>query len=355
MKLSNLDLLCSVPLTQMSGIKHATGLEEGVSPFQALFMELQIPYQSGTPETLEDEVQDETKIEVEQELDLAPVSVDLSHSKVPETEQGQIDVKPLINPIPLPNHFIELPRRPIPIIDLPKLPSQALTVPLFVRSERFEGDGLRKNTQLLTTAPDLEKLEFYPDEKPYIQQVKSEIEGPLESVESTNEIRIPEQQQSKPGTLPQGLSVLEIRVPEDVPETPFLRQELPRVLMAPIRQLVSTEGGMFRIQLFPEHLGHIELMVSVEEGQVTASLTTSSHLAKEVLETQLPQLRQQLIEQGVAMESLEVEWRDSRDAPERQANQQQSESHKQRSSMESNQQEPSESESEQDDGFDFSV
>jgi flagellar hook-length control protein FliK len=67
--------------------------------------------------------------------------------------------------------------------------------------------------------------------------------------------------------------------------------------------LGSTEA---RFSLYPEHLGHVEIKISTQEGQVSAQIITDTSLAKETLEGQLHQLRQALQQLGINVQKLEV-------------------------------------------------
>lgn len=395
MKLSNLDLLCSVPLKQ-GGVINSSVSEEA-SPFQTLFSELQLEQQSlKNPIRIEGELssdfQDLEESLIQTELsDLADVQPIINAYKAPlmsseqdemKLQQSEVDVpvlgsrniEQLEKTIEIPKFFVELPRRPITVVDLPKSPvPHPISVSLFERNKVFEGEGNRKNDLIFSDFTQGEKIEMNPIEnttlrsaKPTlnlvdeglkrelvgapVQPISEEVSVQLEPTKNTSEVVLENELVSFSKT-----SEIPLNIPEDVPELEFLRHELPRVLLNPIKGSADTQGGTFRIQIFPEHLGHIDLLVTVEEGQLTAKMTTSSHLTKDVLETQLPQLRQQLTDQGVSIESLEIEWRDSRDAPERQAHQQQPESRQQHTFMESNQQESNEPEPVPDDGFDFSV
>ena len=393
MKLSNLDLLCSAPLKQSGASKSSN--PEGISSFQALFSELQLDQRNlKDPITIEGEltsdlVEDEDEIELQIDVvvlaDRETISdakeepivsseqeiIQQEHSEVDLPVVSSIHLEPVKKHIELPKVFIELPRRPITMVDLPKTPLPVpISVSLFERNQVFEGEESRKTNLNFSVSATSEKMEGSAIENSPLKTVeptasvalnKELVASPIqpnaeevsihsEPTKKTSEVVLENElvALSKP-------SEFSLHIPEDVPELEFLRHELPRVLLNPLKGSVNTQGGTFRIQIFPEHLGHIDLMVTVEEGQLTAKMTTSSHLTKDVLETQLPQLRQQLTDVGVSIESLEIEWRDSRESPERQAQQQQPESRKQRSFMESNQQEPNESDLPQDDSFDFSV
>lgn len=61
-----------------------------------------------------------------------------------------------------------------------------------------------------------------------------------------------------------------------------------------------------KFSLFPEHLGHIEIKISSQQGQVSAQILTDTSLAKEALESQLPHLRQALQHQGIIVQKLDI-------------------------------------------------
>ncbi|MCH6263932.1 flagellar hook-length control protein FliK [Neobacillus citreus] len=61
-----------------------------------------------------------------------------------------------------------------------------------------------------------------------------------------------------------------------------------------------------KFSLFPEHLGHIEIKLTSQEGQVSAQILTGNSLAKDALEGQLQQLRQALQQHGIVVQKLDV-------------------------------------------------
>jgi flagellar hook-length control protein FliK len=68
-------------------------------------------------------------------------------------------------------------------------------------------------------------------------------------------------------------------------------------------QLGSTEA---RFSLYPEHLGHIEIKITSQLGQISAQILAETGLAKEALEGQIHQLRQALQQHGLLVKNLEV-------------------------------------------------
>ncbi|WP_237690673.1 flagellar hook-length control protein FliK [Paenibacillus caui] len=61
-----------------------------------------------------------------------------------------------------------------------------------------------------------------------------------------------------------------------------------------------------KISLFPEHLGHVDVRITLHNGQVVAQFITEHAFAKDSLEQQMTQLRAALQSQGLQVEKLEV-------------------------------------------------
>ncbi|MBP1961107.1 flagellar hook-length control protein FliK [Paenibacillus aceris] len=61
-----------------------------------------------------------------------------------------------------------------------------------------------------------------------------------------------------------------------------------------------------KLSLFPKNLGHVDVRISMHDGQLIAQFAADSLAAKQMLENQLPQLRQALQLQGLQVEKLEV-------------------------------------------------
>ncbi|MFC4355262.1 flagellar hook-length control protein FliK [Chryseomicrobium palamuruense] len=91
------------------------------------------------------------------------------------------------------------------------------------------------------------------------------------------------------------------------PEFEKFRFEFARNMAVPLRQAIGDGGQTLRIQVFPENLGHIDIVVSMQDGKMHAQLTASSTITKDILEMQLPQLRQSLQDQGIQVDQLDIE------------------------------------------------
>ncbi|MBP1991335.1 flagellar hook-length control protein FliK [Paenibacillus eucommiae] len=61
-----------------------------------------------------------------------------------------------------------------------------------------------------------------------------------------------------------------------------------------------------KLSLFPRNLGHVDVKISLHEGQLVAHFAADTLAGKQMLESQLPLLRQSLLNQGLQVEKLEV-------------------------------------------------
>ncbi|WP_211652926.1 flagellar hook-length control protein FliK [Planococcus alpniumensis] len=116
--------------------------------------------------------------------------------------------------------------------------------------------------------------------------------------------------------------------PVDVPvrQVPVqkLSETLAEWISSPARLSAGGNETRLRINIFPEHLGHLEILVSTAGGKVSAQIIASQGAAKEAVEFQLNQLRMSLSQQGVEIDRLEV--REERSSSEFQQHERQRES-----------------------------
>ncbi|OZB97802.1 flagellar hook-length control protein FliK [Paenibacillus sp. XY044] len=72
-------------------------------------------------------------------------------------------------------------------------------------------------------------------------------------------------------------------------------------------EIVKHEGiSEAKISLYPEHLGQVDIKLTMQNGQLVAQFTTEHAGAKDLLEQQMSQLRSTLQSQGVQVEKLVV-------------------------------------------------
>ncbi|WP_409340973.1 flagellar hook-length control protein FliK [Paenibacillus sp. MBLB4367] len=61
-----------------------------------------------------------------------------------------------------------------------------------------------------------------------------------------------------------------------------------------------------RLSLTPEHLGQVDVKISLQNGQLVAQFSAQTLLGKEMIESQLSHLRSTLVSQGLQVEKIEV-------------------------------------------------
>jgi flagellar hook-length control protein FliK len=90
-----------------------------------------------------------------------------------------------------------------------------------------------------------------------------------------------------------------------VPVENFSNEMTPFIInkMEIVKQTGFTEA---RISLNPEHLGQVDIKLTMQNGQLIAQFMTRSTDAKELIDQQMAQLRSALIAQGLQIEKIEV-------------------------------------------------
>ncbi len=74
-----------------------------------------------------------------------------------------------------------------------------------------------------------------------------------------------------------------------------------------VRLLTTSGNSEIVIKLKPEHLGELTLKVAIENGQVNATFHTNNQEVRSIIETSLPQLRQDLQNNGLKVSYVNVE------------------------------------------------
>jgi len=85
-----------------------------------------------------------------------------------------------------------------------------------------------------------------------------------------------------------------------------LIEELGDVLRGSFRFNATGEGTQIKVNIFPEHLGHLDIRITELNGKIAAQIFTSSLVAKEALDLQINQLRNSLLQQGITIEKIEI-------------------------------------------------
>lgn len=82
-------------------------------------------------------------------------------------------------------------------------------------------------------------------------------------------------------------------------------------------QLANARDGQIRLRLTPAELGSLKLELHVKDGVMKARLEAENQTAKTALLEQLPMLKDRLSEQGIVIESFDVDLRDESQSEQR--------------------------------------
>lgn len=83
-------------------------------------------------------------------------------------------------------------------------------------------------------------------------------------------------------------------------------REIVTQVVEQIKVRVNADTSSMEVQLNPENLGKVNLTVVAKEGHITAQFVTENELARQALEGQVQQLRENLGEQGLKVDEVEV-------------------------------------------------
>ena len=104
----------------------------------------------------------------------------------------------------------------------------------------------------------------------------------------------------------------------DTKSAPVVRQEIPvvhaqrfaeeagQVLLKSMKFSLTDGVSEARLSLHPEQLGQVQVKITISNGQLVAQFIADTAMGKEAIESQLPQLRMALQNQGIQVEKLEV-------------------------------------------------
>lgn len=73
-----------------------------------------------------------------------------------------------------------------------------------------------------------------------------------------------------------------------------------------VKVVIKPSQTSMEMQLNPESLGKVNLLVTQKEGVLTAQFTVQNEIAKEALESQMQTLKDNFVQQGIKVEAVEV-------------------------------------------------
>jgi flagellar hook-length control protein FliK len=83
-------------------------------------------------------------------------------------------------------------------------------------------------------------------------------------------------------------------------------REIANQVIEQIKLIIKPDQTSMEFNLNPEHLGKVALNITSKEGIITATFTTQNQIAKEAIESQLQIFKENLSNQGIKVESIEV-------------------------------------------------
>jgi flagellar hook-length control protein FliK len=127
------------------------------------------------------------------------------------------------------------------------------------------------------------------------------VDLPIETTTGTNSIvTIGDLQKS------QQVTIVADKTPVPVLTTANFTEEMTTHVLKNMKITMSEGFSEAKLSLFPKNLGHVDVKISMHDGQLFAQFAADTLAGKQMLESQLPQLRQALLTQGLQVEKLEV-------------------------------------------------
>lgn len=84
------------------------------------------------------------------------------------------------------------------------------------------------------------------------------------------------------------------------------QQDIVRQVVEQIRIWNGSETSRMQVQLYPEHLGRVEVQVMLKNGTMTAQITAETEMAKAAIESQLQTLKESFQEKSIQVDAVEV-------------------------------------------------
>ncbi|MYL62445.1 hypothetical protein GLW07_03640 [Bacillus hwajinpoensis] len=136
----------------------------------------------------------------------------------------------------------------------------------------------------------------------------TEVTEQLENLEQTfTETSVDDvQMDEKPDGLPLVKQSNDVQLKETPVQARYLNTELSEMITERMQLSKNGDETNIRIKLSPENLGQLDIRLTTLDGKVTAHIVTATAGAKELIESQLHQLRHTLVQQGIQLDKVEV-------------------------------------------------
>lgn len=101
-------------------------------------------------------------------------------------------------------------------------------------------------------------------------------------------------------------NTIQAQTSETAETAPVNREELFSQLVEHAKVVVDNGGSEMEVSLKPEHLGKLQLKVTIDNEVVTAKFVAESQQVKEIIESNLSQLKRNLQENGMQVDTIMV-------------------------------------------------
>jgi flagellar hook-length control protein FliK len=98
-----------------------------------------------------------------------------------------------------------------------------------------------------------------------------------------------------------------VKMPVLMMQAPTFVEDMTQFVIKSFTMDVRAEGiTEAKLSLYPQHLGQVDVKLTMHNGQLIAQFVAESSVGREMLESQLSQLRTTLQSQGIQVDKLEV-------------------------------------------------
>lgn len=209
--------------------------------------------------------------------------------------------------------------------ELPQMSQKDTLLPADMEM-RDKGMDMDESTEPEQTEIHTEQQRIQPESRERIQAEKHDSEGFTVKEENTG-IQVSVQAQGtqseagqesgrQPEQFQQGIASEVVnqltQAMGDLEETPVsftseLQQtEIIRQVIEQIRLVSGSDMNRMEVQLYPQHLGRVQIQVMMKNGAMTAQIHAETEMAKQAIESQLQQLKDTFQEKSIRVEAVEV-------------------------------------------------
>ncbi len=187
-----------------------------------------------------------------------------------------------------------------------------------IKQMTAEQSSQQKNLDVTVNQPPrLEEQEAIVEdrEQRFVLEGGKEFKSQVDQAEDTEQLDQPStetlpvddvQSDEKPDGLPLVKQSNDAPVKEATVQARYMNTELSEMLTERMQLSKNGDETNIRIKLSPENLGQLDIRLTTSDGKVTAHILTATSGAKELIESQLHQLRHTLVQQGIQLDKVEV-------------------------------------------------